>query len=378
MEERVYQTLRQLIAFDTSNPPGNEQGLAQHIAKEMEAVGFSTQLPSCGEGRASVVATKQFGPGKKLVLNGHLDVVPAVGKWASDPFCAEIRNGRMYGRGTADMKGGVAAMMEAARRICDRPDGITGTLALNFVADEEIINLGTHSCKLMWQDADYVVIGEPTQLQIQIAHRGTIRYRITFVGQSCHSSNPDGGHNAVAMAAHFVDEVGRWNEQLRQRTHPVLPGPTVAVTTIEGGEKDNIIPDRCAVCFDRRIIPGETPDQVEQELQQVLQRTKQQMPDLHYEMERYICLASGSIDMDSPLCEMAQQVYQQCFDKQAVVCGFPATCEQCIFTNAGIPTMIFGPGSIAQAHIVDEYVELEQLDQAVAYYEALIRTALAR
>lgn len=375
----VTEILKALVAYDTTNPPGEEQALAEAIASALGKTGFAVETPSCGQGRASVIASLKRGYGKKLVFNGHLDVVPAGSGWKSDPFSAMEREGRIYGRGTADMKGGVAAMIAAALRLAGQPGSFSGELVLNFVADEEITNLGTLSCKKWWKDADYVVIGEPTALDIEIAHRGTARFAITIEGRPCHSSMPWNGRNAIEKAADVILAIQKYNAVLAERKHPLLPSPTAAVTMIGGGEKDNIIPGFCTLCVDRRMIPGDTGDSVEQEIHEILQAAMGTGSDAYtYALKRYICLDAGSVDAASEIVSHAEAAFSKCFGHAAAVKDFPATCEQAIFTQNGVPAIIFGPGSIDQAHIADEYVDAGELEAAVSFYEAFAKQVLCQ
>lgn len=374
----VTDILKKMITYDTTNPPGNEAVLAEWIADYLASRGFETELPSCGENRKSVIARLRMGDGPKIVLNGHLDVVPAGSGWETDPFVPAVKAGRLYGRGAADMKGGVAAMIKTAVQIAGDRDGLCGELCLVFVADEEIINLGTISCKEGWKDADYVVIGEPTELKIEIAHKGTARFEICVYGKSCHSGMPWNGVNAIEKAAGVIEALHRLDDSLKHITHPLLSRPSVSVTMVAGGEKDNIIPDKCSVFVDYRMIPGDTGDSVEQMLRQCLDEIGKQDKDFVYSLRRYINLEPGEVPMNHPWVMQTAEVFQQVFGKEAVICDFPATCEQVLFVREGIPAVVAGPGSIQQAHVVNEFIEIRQLNEAVDFYEALVRTVLKK
>lgn len=374
----VTDILKKMISYDTTNPPGNEAFLAEWVGEYLTSCGFETELPSCGENRKSVIARIRMGDGPKIVLNGHLDIVPAGDGWETDPFTPVVRDGRLYGRGAADMKGGVAAMMEAAVRIAEDRTGLCGELCLVFVADEEIINRGTISCREGWKDADYAVIGEPTTLQIEIAHKGTARFEICVYGKSCHSGMPWNGVNAIEKVAAVIEAVQKFDESLKGITHPLLSRPSISVTMVEGGEKDNIIPDKCSVFVDYRMIPGDTGDFVEQKLRWYLEEIKKRDSEFTYSVRRYINLEPGEVPVDHPWVVQTAEVFQQVFGKKAVVCDFPATCEQVLFVKEGIPTVVIGPGNIQQAHVVNEFVEIKQLSEAAEYYEALVRTVLKK
>ncbi len=374
----VTDILKKLISYDTTNPPGNEAFLAGWIAEYLDTYGFETELPSCGDNRRSVIGRIRLGEGPKLVFNGHLDVVPAGAGWETDPFVPLMKGDRLYGRGAADMKGGVAAMLKAAMNIAAHPDGMCGELCLVFVADEEIINLGTISCREGWKDADYAVIGEPTEMQIEIAHKGTARFEICVSGKSCHSGMPWNGVNAIQKAAAVIEAVKKYDDSLKGITHPLLSRPSIAVTMVTGGEKDNIIPDKCSVFVDYRMIPGDTGDLVEQRLWGYLDEIRRQDDEFKCSVRRYINLEPGEVAADHPWVVQTAEVFHQVFGKKAVIRDFPVTCEQVLFVREGIPTVVIGPGSIRQAHVADEFVEVRQLDEAVDFYEALARTVLKK
>lgn len=373
----VVDILKKMISFDTSNPPGNEAILSAWIADYLSPYGFEVEQPSCGDNRKSIIASLKMGPGPKIVLNGHLDVVPAGEGWDQDPFEAVTRDGRLYGRGSADMKGGVAAMICAAERIANSHSQLSGELCLVFVADEEVVNLGNISCRNGWLDADCVVIGEPTEMQIEIAHKGTARFKISVEGKSCHSSMPWNGVNAIVQATKVIGAIREFDESLKQITHPLLSRPSVAVTMIEGGEKDNIIPDNCNLYVDYRMIPGDTGDSVEKKLNGYLEAIGKEDDKFSCTVSRYINLEPGEISMDHPFVQEAAHVFEDTFGKEPVIRDFPATCEQVLFTREHIPAIVMGPGSIEQAHIRNEYVEISQLEEAADYYEALARKVLA-
>lgn len=370
--------LKKLVSVDTTNPPGNEAELAAWIDETLKPLGFLTEQPECGKNRKSIIARLPMGEGPKLVFNGHLDVVPAGKGWTTPPFEPVIRDGKLYGRGSADMKGGVAAMMEAGIRIARNTQGLCGELCLNFVADEEIINLGTLSCKHGWEDGDYVVIGEPTNLQIAVAHKGTARFEITVEGRSCHSGMPWNGVNAVGKALKAVRAIEDMDRALETISHPLLGRPSISVTMINGGEKDNIIPGTCRIAVDYRMIPGDTGDLAEERIREYLEKIKSSDDQFEYSLRRYINLEPGEIAMDHPFVKTAKAVFEKTAGEKTRVRDFPATCEQVLFTREGIPAIVIGPGSIEQAHIVDEFVELRQVEQAAKYYEMLARHVLRK
>lgn len=368
---------KKMITFKSVNPPGNEKELAEYLKKELESIGMTTYLEIIDESRANVIG--RFGlkdSGKKIVLNGHLDVVPPGSGWENDPFIPTVKDGKLYGRGSADMKGGIASMIVASKMLIDEGYDMNGELILAFVCDEELHNLGTRTFLRNNVDVDYAIIGEPTDLNINLGHKGTARYNINIIGKPCHSSAPELGINSIYKMAKLLMEIEKYNERLNQKEHKYLFSPTVAVTVIKGGEKDNIIPDNCEIQIDRRMIPGESIQEVELEIYEILDKLKAQDEQFEYSIKRYIYLEPAEISDTSILIEACKDVYNRTFNESAILKGFMASCEQQLFLEKGIETVIFGPGSLKQAHIIDEYIETEQLYMASKFYANMVKEIL--
>lgn len=379
-EEYILALLSTLISFDTSNEPGNEDPLARCIGNELNEMGFQTKIVSCGTNRSSVIATLGNPDGVKLVLNGHLDVVPVSSNWTRPPFQLSREGDCLFGRGTADMKGGIASMIAAAKQLIEEGmDFSKGQLILAFVADEELYNKGAHSILSLPEirNADCAIIGEPTNLNICIGHRGTARSIIKIKGIPCHSSKPEEGVNAISHMSRVIQAIDLHNESLRAISHPILPNPSIAVVMIEGGEKDNIIPGHCDIRFDRRTLPSDTEKSVHNEIVELLENVKEGHRNFEYEIKPYIFLGAGEVSKDSVIVEKSIEAYHEIFKKPAELVDFTATCEQSLFMNAGIDSLIFGPGNIQQAHVDDEYIHISQLNLASEFYYTVVRKLLS-
>ncbi|NLJ94655.1 MAG: M20 family metallopeptidase [Clostridiaceae bacterium] len=376
IEQEVINLLEKLISYDTTNPPGNERQLGLFLKEYLTSANFECEYYGLNENRGSLIARKTFSEtGPKLVFNGHLDVVPAIAdEWSSDPFNAVIKNGLIYGRGTADMKAGVAAMIVAALKAIALKD-LSGKLELHFVADEEKQNLGTKSLQPYWQDADYVVIGEPTELKINTSHRGTSRFNLYFLGETSHSSAPDQGDNAITKAAMAVEVINQINASFNTDDHPILPQRTIAPTQIRGGKSENTIPDRCILTIDRRLFPGETKASIEDEICSNLAKADL-IESRDFVYDNYFFLAAGETDPDTPIVKFASNAYQETFGKEAEVTYFSASCEESLFTDQNIQTIIFGPGSLKEAHKVDEFIRISEFEPAVNFYFNFIKQVL--
>jgi acetylornithine deacetylase/succinyl-diaminopimelate desuccinylase family protein len=375
--EFVLELTKKMITFETVNPPGNELELAKYLNDLLKEMGMDSYLEEVDENRANVIARIGTRDGKKLVLNGHLDVVPVGSGWTQDPFKPYVSEGKLYGRGSSDMKGGIASMITAAKiLIGEKFDFENGELILAFVVDEELVNKGTRRFLKNGDKIDYAIIGEPTDLDICVGHKGTIRYNITTLGKACHSSSPDLGINSVYKIAKLILEFEKYHQSLQSKKHKYLGAPSFAVTVINGGEKDNIIPENCQIQVDRRILPGESVEDIEKEIMDILNKLAEEDNEFKYTIEKYICLLAAEVSDESDLVNICKKTYKDLFDNEVTIKGFTASCEQQLFLANGIETLVYGPGSIKQAHIIDEFIEVEQLYKASDFYASVVKDIL--
>lgn len=375
----IQNILTQLIQIPSINPPINEgeKKAALFLIEKMKELGLETIYDEVAQGRANAVGIfKGKGTGPTLILNGHLDVVPVDRKlWNSDPFNPIIEDGKMYGRGAADMKGALASMLGAVKYVIDNNISLKGNVILSFVCDEEKSNLGVINFLKKGIKADYAIIGEPTNLDIAIASRGISVFKITTKGISGHSSKPRNSLNAIYQMSKVLKKIQDYCESLENRKHDLLPSPTAAVTIIKGGDKENIIPDKCDIVVDRRLLPGETEKTALSELSTLMEEIKRDDDKFDYSIERLEkpFTLPGELKPTNDFIKHISDVYKNYFNvKEVPLVGFQASCEQPFFLNEGIETIVFGPGSISQAHVVNEYVEIEQLFQAAGFYAACI------
>ncbi|HJC47557.1 MAG TPA: ArgE/DapE family deacylase [Candidatus Lachnoclostridium pullistercoris] len=379
--EKALSLLKELIAFDTSNLPGNEKGCASYLEGLLKNAGFETVLQVMPDApdRANVIAAVGSKKGKSLIYNGHLDVVPAGEGWNSDPFCAVVRDGKLYGRGACDMKGGVAAMAAAALSLVEEGFSFAGgQLILVFVCDEELHDMGIrhYIASPEFVKADYGVISEPSGGQFCLAHRGVARYEISVLGVSCHAGVPEKGINAMTNAGYALLALEKLSKSLAARTHEILPPPTLAPTVISGGLKDNIVPDLIRIQVDRRMLPGESLESCQKEIEEVLDQVKRERKEFDYRIKPYVCLNAGYVAKDSEIVKICNEVYRETTGKEAVNTFFTGGNDQNFLVDAGVPTLVFGPGSLDQAHTVDEYVKLEDMEESTEFFYQLAKKIL--
>lgn len=363
-KELVFEILENLITIDTSNPPGNEKAAAEYLYELFSKEGICAQIEDLGGNRANLTAS--YGSGApEIIFCGHLDVVPASEDWEYPPFQMTKEGERLYGRGTADMKGGVAAMCAVLLKLARNRVKLSGTLTLVFVADEECGNLGMRNFLKTKRNAAFAVIGEPTGLQVAIAHRGVLRDHVDIVAHPYHAAMPFLQHNAMTDGAKAISAIFRMNEELKQYHHEVLPAPGIAVTMVEGYEKDNIVPGHVRLLTDFRILPGMSYEECRRLEEQALEGIE------NCRLSKHFFMPGGEIDGRHEFVKRCCDIGEQILGERQIPAAFGASCEQCFLIGQGIPTVICGPGSLEQAHTSEEYVEEEQIRLAEKYYERI-------
>lgn len=369
-----------LLAVPSVNPPGREPLMAEFLAPVLAALGADVTLQPVKGERANLIAVWDWGPGPALLFNTHLDVNNPVGQaWTSDPFVPVRRDGRVYARGAADAKGSLAAMTWAAARAAAEPEGLHGRLILTLVMGEESGGEGTLA---LMEDkavaADGAVVGEPTGLRILAGNKGTFIRRLVFRGLAAHSGQSHLGRNAITAAARFVTAAAALDRDLQARPHPLVGSPSFTVTLIQGGTLQNTVPDRCVVTVDRRLVPGETHAQAREELTDLLDR--EGLAADVASVEEVVATFPCESPLGARIVEIAAAAVRAVLGQdahQAVPGGFPGGCDMSkLVLLGGIPSVILGPGSLAQAHAPDEWVEESQVELAALLYEETIRRFL--
>lgn len=360
-----------LMAQDTINPPGNEKRGALCLKEIFDREGIPCEVQDLGDNRANFIAS--FGEGDKILeYSGHLDVVPCVGDWQHTAIGTTEEGDLIYGRGACDMKGGVAAMCSAAISMFRDKTPLNGQIRLTFVADEEDANLGMHAFLDSHKAATYTILGEPTDLHVAIAHRGVGRYYIDLLGHACHAALRSTEETAVAKAARAVMAIEDLNKQLESMTHDVLPSPSIVVTMVQGYEKDNVVPGKVRLLVDFRVLPGMTEPQTRKMVQDAL--------DAHgivgFELTKHFFMPGGEVAQAHPFVSACVEQAEKLNERKEAPQAFGASCEQCFLVEAGSATVIIGPGSLDQAHTVDEFVEKAQLLRAAKLYREIAMDVL--
>jgi succinyl-diaminopimelate desuccinylase len=379
-DEELRELLRALVRIETENPPGNERECAEFVHDWFADRGIETELVSDPDpDRPQVVG--RVGDGEPaVVLNGHLDVVPAGDhdEWRHDPYGADVVEGALYGRGSADMKAGVAvAMLTAARLQDDLEDGdLDGSIVVHGAMGEETGDPGTRRLLELGYGGDYGVVLEPTGLRVATRTKGTAWYTIDVRGEPSHASSPDQGSNAIRNAEPVLDAIDRYDGRVRRRVDELLGPAYATVTEFHAGTKENIVPENAEITLDRRVLPDEEFETINRELDDLLADVEE-AHGIETDWERFMTYAPCRIDDDSPLAETVRR-------HAADVAGAPtepwaipaATDTRNLVNDAGIEAITWGPGDLSEAHTVDEHVDLAEVDAALEILERSTRELL--
>ena len=361
--------LAELVRIESINPdtwPGGsgEAAMARRIAAELEALGLQPRLDEPAPGRTSAVASQPGTGPRTLLLEAHTDTVQVEGM--AEPFSARVAGGRMYGRGACDDKASVAAFLGAVRAL--RQSGVTPPVTVTFAATsgEEFSGIGIRTLMEDGLRADGAIVGEPTRLDVVVAHKGVLRSELVVHGRAAHSSAPAEGRNAIDAAAAILPTLqAALAPRLQTRAHPLVGAPTLAVTQIAGGAGPNTIPERCTLGLDRRLVPGETPEAALAELRALL--AAMPLPDgIRAEItDASIMGGAMAADPDGPLVRAVLAGARQ-HRPQAATTGVPYGTDASHIARFGVPTVVFGPGDISQAHAAVEWVDLSEVHLATS------------
>ena len=377
-EEEVSRLLSDLVRIDSTNPDNTEMEVAELVSDHLKESGCEVEFQEVLSGRPNVIGRLTGSKGSpRLAFNTHMDVVPAGKGWTVEPFGGEIRDGGVYGRGATDAKGSLASMLHAIRAISRSGVKLQGEVVMTAVADEEFCSRGARKLVENFQ-ADYGIVGEPSGCQVVVAHRGSFRPVVMTKGKLAHSSRPDLGVNAIFSMARFILELEKYSKTLDERTHPLCGHPTCTVTLLSGGIKDNIIPDECEVVIDRRLVPGETEEEAESAIQEIIDRLSDSLPDFEARVDRHVPTTGGpaEIAIEHPLVIAARKASREVLGDDPEPTGKSGATDMNHFIRVGIPTIILGPGASDIAHQVDEFIESKQLSQASQVYCRLLPALL--
>ncbi len=356
----------------------HESDVAAYIYDILCKEGISAMLTEAAPGRFNVTGIiGGTGAGRSLMLCGHLDTVPAYGM--NDPYSGLVKGGKLYGRGSCDMKGPLAAMLAAIIGIKRSATLLNGDLIFAGVIDEEEKGKGVEYLARHGPFVDAAVVGEPTGMRIALGHKGLEWLKIEVFGKKVHGGRMNEGVNAITMAGMLIDRIhGEYTRVLNQRTHSVLGHPTINIGKIEGGDQPSTVPGTCMLEIDRRWIPGENLEQVYEELSAIIADLHRQNPKFKAELKSYFqpeeLLAHNPFctEETNPVVQSALNVMRKLGIGNLEPTVFPAWSDAGIlsgFTQA--KSIVMGPGDLALAHTSEEHIAIDDLEKAAQFYGAL-------
>jgi acetylornithine deacetylase len=368
----VTDLLAQLVAIDSVNPalvPGGagEARIAAYVADWLTDRGLEVTVDEPVAGRPSVVGVARgTGGGPTLMLNAHLDTVTVEGM--DRPHEPVVRDGRLYGRGAYDMKGGLAAIMHAGAAAAS--DGLAGDVIVAAVADEEHASDGIQSVLRRWR-ADACIVTEPTHLCACVAHKGFVWAQLETRGRAAHGSRADLGVDAIVGMAPALAGIATLQRRLDEAAHPLLGSASLHASLISGGQELSSYPERCLLEVERRTVPGESAADVERELGELLTLARQADPRLETELRMGLVREPFEVDPRADIVTTLRAAAARTLGAEPQIVGHAAWMDAAFIAAAGIPTVVFGPTGEG-AHAIEEHVELESVEQVT---EVVIESA---
>jgi acetylornithine deacetylase len=372
--DELTQLLSDLVAIDSTNPslvPGGagEGEMARFIAEWLQKAGLEVELVETAPGRPNVVGiARGAGGGKSLILNGHMDTV-GTGEMKRAHTPTE-KDGRLYGRGAYDMKGGLAACMVAAAEA--RKHGLRGDVIVQAVVDEEYASIGTQALAPRFE-ANGAIVAEFTELKVILAHKGFVWLEVETKGTAAHGSRPDLGVDAIVKMGRVLAAIEQLDNTLRMKpVHPLLWSGSVHASLIKGGRELSSYPDQCVLSVERRTIPGESPRSVKTELSDILHKLEKADPSFKAVVRRGLDRSPLETSEAAAIVVATREAATQVLGRQPQIAGVPFWTDAALLSAQGIPSLLFGPAG-AGAHAAEEWVDLESAHQCAEVYA---RTAI--
>lgn len=373
----VVKTTQQLVQIDSTSPSlssdgAGETAIAQAVANHLNAYNIPVDQIEISPNRWNVIGTlKGRGSGRSLLLNAHMDTVGVTGM--AEPFSGDIRDGKLYGRGSYDMKASLAAQLGVVKALFDAGVRLGGDLLVTAVADEEDKSIGTEHL-LRHYSADAAIVTEPTDLSICRAHRGFIWFDVETIGRAAHGSRYQEGIDANMRMGRFLSQLEQLEQALLQRSpHPLAGPPSLHAALLHGGTEISVYAARCLLRMERRTIPGETVEQASTELQNIIKQLTAADPTFQASARATFWREPFSIRQDATIVQVLEHAAQSYFGKAPSHIGQTFWTDAALFADAGIETVIFGPSG-AGLHSAEEWVDVQS---TVDLGQILLDTVLA-
>ncbi|MFC6716069.1 M20 family metallopeptidase [Natrialbaceae archaeon GCM10025810] len=360
--EVLAELISNLVQRETENPPGNEKTCSEFIIEWFDERGVDAELVEEPYPDRPQVGARVGDGEPTLVLNGHIDVVPAgdTDEWSHDPYGGEVEGEDLYGRGSVDMKTGVALAMLATVDLAEEIEAgdLEGSIVFHAAIGEETAEPGTKTLLEQGYDGDYGVVLEPTEMRTATSEKGLAWYEITISGDPSHASRPDQGENAIRHAQPVLEALETYDKEVRKRQDDLVGQAYATVTMLDAGTKENVVPERATITVDRRFLPEETVEDIDAEIDDLLAEVSGDY-DVEVSWERTRTYESAAIDPESPLAEVFRRHSAEVADIPTDPWGINASTDVRNFVNdASIEAITWGPGDISQAHTYNEHIDL--------------------
>ncbi len=381
LKKEAIEVLQKMIKFKTVNEPGDEKPLAEYIKNLLEEIGLEVKLDDLGNNRANVIGRlKGAGEREALLFNGHLDTVPPGDiQWKYGPYSGDVVDGKIYGRGSADMKGGLAAMLIALKLINDSGLKLKGDFVYSATAGEETDSIG--AVKFVkdggLDGVGAIIIGEPSSNGVNIAEKGAFWVEISTYGKTAHGAFPDEGINAVVHMNAFLSELISY--KFKYEENELVGRPTMNISTISGGVKTNVVPDKSAITIDMRTVPGMDHDEIVRDFEKIINKLSNEIKDFKADIKVLNNRAAVETKSTDPFVKLAVDTIKQEFNKEVKPRGVNFYTDASVFLPAkNIPCIFYGPGDANMAHQPNECITIDSLIESVYFYYKMIENYLVK
>ena len=378
-EEEITNLAQELIKIPSDETAG-EKEVCEYLESYLKSLGMKVRLQKVLPNRPNIIA-EVIGDevGKSIMFNGHVDTVPVgdIKKWSMDPYSAIIKDNKLFGRGSTDMKGAIASMIIAMKFIMNNVEKFNGKIIFTGVMAEETTGLGTQKIVEENIKADMAVVGEPSDEKIYRAHKGTMWFNLSTYGKLEHSSESNSeSNNAIINMMKLIMEINEISKELETIENNLVGHPSINIGLIDGGTKQNMIADSCRISIDRRTLPEEKTEEVLDKLRIRLDGLRSLDDRLTFDLEIDTIREAVEVAESEQIVQEVKNALNKVINKNPTISGMKATTDMSILVNQGnIPSVIYGPGFIKQAHTVDEFIEVKRLvESSQVYAEILLNT----
>lgn len=378
-KDEAVKLLQDMIAFKTVNEPGDEKPLAEFIKEKLQDIGIEAVVDDLGNNRGNVIGRiKGSGEREALLFNGHLDTVPPGDiDWEYGPYSGKVVDGKIYGRGSADMKGGLAAMLIALKAVKKAGWKLKGDFIYSATAGEEADSIG--AVKFVedggLDDVGAIIIGEPGSSAINIAEKGAFWIQITTYGKTAHGSFPEKGSNAVTHMNALLSELISY--KFKYEENEMVGHPTMNISTIKGGVKTNVVPDKCSITVDMRTVPGMDHKEIIKDFENIIEKLSQEIKDFKADIKILNDRPAVETKADNPFVKLAIETVKEEFNRDIKAEGVNFYTDASIFLPVKqVPCIFYGPGDSSMAHQPNENITIDSLMEVIRFYVAIIEKYL--